>query len=431
MMSRSFPLLCNYVTLIKENKNSILSAWLNDEKTGLILDRLGISQAEFSERFAGLMFDRFLESAQGKKESDITSFLGKMVAFFYNKEIASQDLFWLWSGLKDSLTHFFMTDRTLADASLTEPAIIPGLFKEASLILNEKFAAIFFEYTSRLMERQEALHRYSKLVEEHVIVSRTDLKGRINYVSDSFCDITEYTREELMGKPHNIIRHSDMPKELFKDMWETIQQGKVWEGKVKNSTRHGGFFIANTTVIPTYGGDGEMDGYVSFRHDITDKVNAEVDELTKTFNRRRFENEFRNFYLRAVSAGGSLSLIIMDLDNFKSINDTYGHLKGDEVLVEIAEVTKKSLRKNDIFARWGGEEFVILMEGAMHEAAVHKANQIRKMIDQIQIKEVGGVTCSFGAAQLRPGETREDFFNRTDALLYKAKKSGKNRVISA
>jgi len=232
-----------------------------------------------------------------------------------------------------------------------------------------------------------------------------------------------------MGKPHNIVRHPDMPAELFKDMWETIQAGRIWEGKIKNSTKHHGYFIANTTVMPVFNDAGIIEGYVSIRHDITDKINANVDTLTKAYNRRRFEQDFGRLYLKALSEGRLLSLIVLDVDDFKVINDTHGHLKGDEVLIEIAETIRKRIRSNDVFARWGGEEFVILMAGASLNVAVSKAEAIRESINRLEFKDIGSITCSFGVAQLQKRESREDFMKRTDDFLYKAKREGKNRVV--
>jgi diguanylate cyclase (GGDEF)-like protein len=232
-----------------------------------------------------------------------------------------------------------------------------------------------------------------------------------------------------MDKPHNIVRHPDMPKEIFKDMWDTIQSGKVWEGKIKNHTRNHGFFVAHTTVMPIFNDAGEIDGYISIRHDITDKVNANVDSLTKAFNRRKFEQDFAAHYLKAITEGLNLSLIIMDIDNFKEINDTHGHMKGDEVLIKIADTVKAHIRKQDLFARWGGEEFVILMSGAVQSVAVEKAETIRRAIEGLAFPLIGKVSCSFGVAQLQKEESREDFMKRTDDFLYKAKREGKNRVV--
>lgn len=414
---------------IDANREVILSKWMGKEEVDEVLASLNLSRDVFKEDFAVYMFDFFLKVAGSEDEPGDCPTLRNLIAFFQTKKISAKDLFLICTGLKDTLIDFYLTDPDILARAAGDHTLCHRLFSETASILNSNFSNILYEYTSTLFKKQDELNQYSRMIEEHVIVTRTDEYGRINYVSDSFCEISEYSRGELMGKPHNIVRHPDMPAELFKDMWETIQAGRIWEGKIKNSTKHHGYFIANTTVMPVFNDAGIIEGYVSIRHDITDKINANVDTLTKAYNRRRFEQDFGRLYLKALSEGRLLSLIVLDVDDFKVINDTHGHLKGDEVLIEIAETIRKRIRSNDVFARWGGEEFVILMAGASLNVAVSKAEAIRESINRLEFKDIGSITCSFGVAQLQKRESREDFMKRTDDFLYKAKREGKNRVV--
>lgn len=414
---------------INANREKILAKWMGKEEVDEVVSGLNLSRDVFQEDFAVYMFDFFLNVASNENEVGDCPTLRNLIAFFQNKQLSAKDLFLICTGLKDTLIDFYLTDGRIREQMKEDPGICHRLFTETASILNSNFSNILYEYTSSLFKKQDELNQYSRMIEEHVIVTRTDEYGRINYVSDSFCDISEFSRGELMGKPHNIVRHPDMPAELFKDMWETIQAGSIWEGKIKNLTKHKGYFIANTTVMPVFKHDGAIEGYVSIRHDITDKVNANIDTLTKAYNRGRFEQDFGRFYLKALSEGRLLSLIVLDVDDFKSINDTHGHLKGDEVLVAIADTIRKRIRSNDVFARWGGEEFVILMSGAALRVATAKAEAIREAINRLEFRDIGQVSCSFGVAQLQKRESREDFMKRTDDFLYKAKREGKNRVV--
>ncbi len=415
--------------LIEANSEAILTAWMGKEEVDEVIGYLNLSKDAFKADFAVYMFDFFLNVASQKNEPGDCPTLRNLIAFFQTKKISARDLFLICTGLKDTLIDFYLTDATIREKMQEDPQICHKLFKETASILNNNFSNILYEYTSTLFKKQDELDQYSRMIEEHVIVTRTDEYGRINYVSDSFCEISEYSRGELMGKPHNIVRHPDMPAEIFKDMWETIQSGRIWEGKIKNSTKHHGYFVANTTVMPVFNDDGVIEGYVSIRHDITDKINANIDTLTKAYNRRRFEQDFGRLYLKALSEKRQLSLIVLDVDDFKTINDTFGHLRGDEVLVGIADTVRKRIRSNDVFARWGGEEFVILMAGAALNVAVSKAEAIREAISRLEFKDIGSISCSFGVAQLQRRESRDDFMKRTDDFLYKAKREGKNRVV--
>lgn len=119
-----------------------------------------------------------------------------------------------------------------------------------------------------------------KLLEDTMIVSETDSKGIILYANDDFCKIAEYSKEELQGKPHNIVRHSDMPSVAFKDLWETIQTGKIWNGIVKNKTKSGNYYWVNATAYKSIAQDGSV-RYISVRVKPTDEEVSSAIELYK------------------------------------------------------------------------------------------------------------------------------------------------------
>ncbi len=113
------------------------------------------------------------------------------------------------------------------------------------------------------------------LIDNYVIYTKTDLKGHITYASKAFCDISGYTKDELIGKQHNIIRHPDMPSSAFKELWETIQDGKIWTGTVKNRKKDGKYYITKSVVSPVFDENNKIIEYSSVREDITPQVKAE------------------------------------------------------------------------------------------------------------------------------------------------------------
>ena len=117
-----------------------------------------------------------------------------------------------------------------------------------------------------------------KLNKDTLIVSETDEKGRIIYANEDFCKIAGYTKEELIGKPHNIVRHPDMPKWAFKDLWDTIKAGKVWNGVVKNATKDGGYYWVYATIYPSISADGTK-RYISVRVKPTDEEIKKAKEI--------------------------------------------------------------------------------------------------------------------------------------------------------
>ena len=116
------------------------------------------------------------------------------------------------------------------------------------------------------------------------LVSETDKSGRIRFANDDFCRIAGYTNEELVGKPHNIVRHPDMPKVAFKDLWDTINQGKVWTGFVKNKCKSGDYYWVYATVYPIMGCAGSEGGFLSCRRKASRDEIATAEALYKTLN---------------------------------------------------------------------------------------------------------------------------------------------------
>ncbi len=155
------------------------------------------------------------------------------------------------------------------------------------------------------------------------------------------------------------------------------------------------------------------------------QTQAHIDTLTKILNRRGLNSEIA----RKMSAGDEFSIIVLDIDHFKRINDTYGHNIGDAVLIELATLIQKNLRREDLFARWGGEEFVILLPTGHHETLISKAESLRKIIEFHAFETVRSITCSFGIATSEPCQKPfEQLFEEADCALYQAKNTGRNRV---
>ncbi len=121
--------------------------------------------------------------------------------------------------------------------------------------------------------------------EDGVIISETDLKGIITFANRKFCEIAGYDKKELIGKPHNIIRHPDMPKEAFRQMWETIQQDKEWSGLVKNLRKDGRYYWVNTFIKPVYK-DGKKVGYIAARKPAGELEKKEAEKLYKEMKER-------------------------------------------------------------------------------------------------------------------------------------------------
>ncbi|WP_373001019.1 diguanylate cyclase [Sulfurimonas sp.] len=297
----------------------------------------------------------------------------------------------------------------------------------------------------KINKRNYELKKYIHIVNENIIISRTDLNGIITDVSEALCKISGFSKEEFIGKTHVIIKHSDTPMEVHKNLWLTICAGNIWHSDVKNKTKNGGFFWADSTIYPDYDYYGNIVGYYAIRHDITNKKEIEklsiTDELTKLYNRRYFDNIFNREINRAKREREIFCLLSLDVDYFKKYNDTYGHQEGDNVLIAIGEVLKSHMKRaGDIAFRIGGEEFsAIFVE--KNEKNVHAFTEnIRKDIENQNILHIENsasdfVSASFGVVYVdfskkNNSETDKNIlYKEADKLLYKAKETGRNNVV--
>jgi two-component system cell cycle response regulator len=159
-----------------------------------------------------------------------------------------------------------------------------------------------------------------------------------------------------------------------------------------------------------------------------------TDDLTGLFNRRHFNNILMHSIQYARQSGQKMAMLLIDIDFFKSVNDTYGHQKGDEVLRVLGDIIKEALRKSDFPCRIGGEEFAVLMPGTNISEALVVGERIRKEFAGRPFKSFSDKTffstVSAGVGQYKDGETGHEFFEKTDKALYQAKKQGRNRIVT-
>ncbi len=178
------------------------------------------------------------------------------------------------------------------------------------------------------------------------------------------------------------------------------------------------------------------DRYIINLHDISEtmlrqleyKQKATLDNLTGAFNREYFETVITNVIEETISQKKELGIIILDIDHFKNINDTYGHNIGDEVLVFLSQLVQKNLREEDILIRWGGEEFIMVVKISTKEDFISIAEGLREKIETTPILQVSNITASFGMTFYKRAEEIKETIQRADEALYTSKQSGRNKV---
>ena len=155
-----------------------------------------------------------------------------------------------------------------------------------------------------------------------------------------------------------------------------------------------------------------------------------TDSLTGIYNRAKWDEELEKWLAYRRRYDLPLSVIFFDIDNFKNINDMFGHLAGDQVIVEITDIVRSAIRESDVFSRWGGDEFMLLLPNTERQQALNLAERLRTAVADHPFNRVGTVTCSFGLSMASRDGTPATLVKRTDQLLYTAKLSGRNSVAS-
>lgn len=303
--------------------------------------------------------------------------------------------------------------------------------------LSSKIIHIFLN-----MKQMEEISEFNKIVDDNVITSSTDTSGKIILVSNAFCEISGYTREELIGKNHNILRHPDMPDLLYDDLWKTITSGKVWRGELKNRKKDGSYYWVDAIIEPKFSKDNHIIGFNALRHDITDKKKiyelSITDGLTSLYNRRYFNDIADSVLENSLRNNKIFAFVLLDVDNFKKYNDNYGHQDGDSVLKNLANTLKENFKRSeDTVFRLGGEEFGVLISAKSIDDIYTLVESARKNIESLSIEHklnppLNTITASFGvtiiSSNAKDKFTLDTVYKKTDDALYESKESGRNRV---
>ncbi len=283
-----------------------------------------------------------------------------------------------------------------------------------------------------LTQLNSDLTEYQELINDYVPIVTIDPKGTIITFNKAFSDLTQYTLLEVRGKNLAIFNTESAQIENFMNEWQQISKDTAFENSCERTRKDGSKFWIEYKVRPQYSDDQMLIGYRMIWHDITSEKKLEyiatVDPLTKAFNRTKFNDLITGEVNRFERYNTAASLIICDLDHFKEVNDTYGHLVGDTVLKTVATIIQSNIRNTDYLARWGGEEFAILLPNTVLEEAQIVAHKIHHAVRSTQIQSVGGLTISCGISEIHSNDTVTSWFKRVDDLLFTAKNSGRDQV---
>ncbi len=318
---------------------------------------------------------------------------------------------------------------------------------------------------TQINQSQDRLRQLSQAVEQSpAVIVLTNLAGVIEYVNPKFTEVTQYQPEEAVGQNPRVLNSGLTSPQTFDVMWKTISSGHEWVGEFINRKKSGEIYYESARISPIFNPGGAITHYLAVKEDITERKQAEDelhkayeklqaqlqeiqtlqtslreqairDPLTGLYNRRYLQESLERELALAQREAYPISLVMVDVDKLKRINDTYGHDAGDLVLQKISGVLIENTRASDILCRMGGDEFLLVMPGLSAEDSYHWAERLRMKLqlallppEESQI--YSQVTLSIGIAVFpEHGLTSHQVILAADHAAYQAKASGRDRVV--
>lgn len=314
---------------------------------------------------------------------------------------------------------------------------------EAAPELADDGSIVWYGYKSDITAERQAEHwqRLTASVFKHTHegIMLTDLNKVIIEVNPMFTEITGYTRDEVLGQPVSILASGKHNQLFYQQMDAALNKEGVWKGEIWNKNKYGDLYCERKTISTIYDDQGKPTQYVGLFSDITEfkrqqsmlQTRAHFDALTKLPNRTLFIDRLTQALASAVRNKHSVSVLYIDLDDFKPVNDKFGHATGDIVLQTVASHLQANIRDTDTAARMGGDEFVLMLAESSKTHSLDVSQRLLKAINQpipIDNKEVF-ISASVGISYNNTQEdSAEELIAKADTAMYKAKKEGRNKI---
>jgi PAS domain S-box-containing protein len=249
----------NFIEKIEKNKIAVIRTWISSPMVIKLIKNYSINENLLIKRYSFGTLEHYILVIVKDEKTENNFVVIDFLKYLKKQNLGVSELFSLFSAFKDSLIDF----ASKMDMKSLE------LLEKINFYFEKFFSSILEIYSKSIIEVEIALNKSIDIVDKYVIMSRTNIEGIIISISSAFCKISGYESFELIGKSHSVIRHTDMPKELFEDLWKTIKSGNMWQGNIKNLKKNGDFYWVKTTIHPNFDDNGNIISYDAIREDIT------------------------------------------------------------------------------------------------------------------------------------------------------------------
>ena len=273
-------------------------------------------------------------------------------------------------------------------------------------------------------KQTQLLEHYKDAIDESTIVSKTDPKGIITYVNEQFIAISGYSKEELLGKPHNIVRHPDNAASFFKEMWETIKAGKPWRGIVKNRRKNGSSYYVKSVIMPLFDENETIQEYIAIRYDISELF-EQVEHLRQD---KLIELPSRKVLFATIEQSKEPHLAILNICDFRDINTLHGQLFGDLYLRHLASKINHIMPSTWTLFHLQGDEFALFCDNTISQAVFVAACQ--KILTQLTHEGLF-IEHKFYPLSLRIGIANglDYLYNRAEIAMKEARDAHKSMIV--
>lgn len=430
MMHTENIILKDCLSTIESSREIIVSRWMDTTDVKRILLSCNLDLERFRVDYADRVMGYFLDVIRGEQTIGRCPAIENLLVLLQANDITTSELYLICIHFRESIMTELIRLNLLSET----------LYHAVCHLFDANFEGVLRMYTDTIFKAKEEKNEFQSLVENslnEIYIFDTDTL-RFSYVNRGAVINSGYSVDELKNMiPLDLKPYFVMEKfmELIAPLLEHKQERLVFE--TVHRRKDGSIY--NVDIRLQLMNFASKESFVAIINDITERTQAVEeretyyemathDYLTNLYNRHKFDVLFADEVKRAKRYNHPVSLILFDIDDFKAINDTFGHIIGDTVLKILTKTAKTCLRSSDIFARWGGEEFIILLPHTGVNSAIQKAEELRHIFASQSIETAGTVTCSFGVAQVNNYDNMNQAFKDADDALYAAKTAGKNRV---